>query len=278
MYGAVVREHNELRARIDGLNGSIAKVRGEIGHWTPDQLLAQQCARLDEKEAELEDLQRTIMFAQWQREQLQALAPPSSQPTTAPGEGSGTSLADASGSELVTVAETPPYESDHEWRQLYLQVQAARHRVELEEHLGDGHPRMIKLRRSVEYAQEDLSIREAQLDEVWRTRPQELLAGGEGGSSIAVDLAQFDVRIEGLKVEYSLRVKGLEQERLRVSRTAGIAEVLQNDLDELRDAQDRYQTVRDRKISMELERRTRRRFWCRPTRIPPRSPTMPAGV
>jgi len=237
---AVMQEYRELRDRIDTVKTRITQLRGEFLHWTPEELLAQQRSRLDVKEAELEALLNKIKVAEWQHDQLAASVTPSSQP--------------AEGSTAGEPPPPPPYEVDKEWRQLAGVLQAARQRIEFEQHLGEAHPTMVQLRLAVRHAEENLATRETQLDDLWRTRPQQLLQGQADTGSLHVRLAQLAERIQLLTKEAALKSESTGQTRAQVKETAETAAELERQLDELHHVEERYEEVRRRKFTMDMER------------------------
>jgi len=240
VYQEVKKQYEEMRLRIEGLRNGIDGLRGKIGHWTPEELLAQQSNRLDAKRAERKALEDKVTIAKWQLAQLDSKRPAASQPSTAPGES--------------RPAEQPPYAADVEWRRLQGELQAAEDRVQVERNLGDEHPTMIRLQAAIEQTRKRLAEYEQRLEETWRVQPQ-LLARSDGQGSVAAVLAKLDSDIQQMEFEHGLKNQDISEEEKRVGETATTARMLQRDLNDLNDAESRFRDIRERKFTMEIERR-----------------------
>jgi succinoglycan biosynthesis transport protein ExoP len=238
---AVSQEYRDLRDQIEQLKESIAARRAALLHWTPEELLGQQRNRLDAKEADLEMVRDELRIARWEYEQLSgAGGNPESQPTSAP-------VADL-------LAQGPPYDSDPEWRRLHAELRAAEQSVALAQHLGESHPDMVRMRKAVELARTGLEARQARLDELWETRPPALAQAGAEGDPRRARLAELEMQIGRLERTLALKTAGIAQQRAQVTETAATAAELEKDLNELQHLEERYEEVRRRKFTMDMER------------------------
>ncbi len=239
-------ELKTLRGNIDDLRAGITAQRADAGHWSPEQLLAQQRMRLDQRQVEREAIRNRITIATWRLDQLKArqerLANPEDASTTQP-------------SELEDILPPPPYEADPEWRRLNLACQSAKDAIELETHLGDEHPRMVKLRTAEQQAEAKLRTHEQQLDVAWSVAPPT-----SGDATVAGGVPQpteHDLRelIALTQEELKLQEAAIRDEEERVQRSAKIAARLQERLNELAHFEQRYEELRDRKVTMVMESR-----------------------
>lgn len=253
VYRALTQEYNTLRNTIDGLKSVISDLRGDLMTATPDELQAQQRQRLDQKVAELESLRQELAVANWEREQLEALA---------------------AGASEANAADEPhaasPYAVDEEWRRLFLAWRSAQEQLATaKDHLGDEHFQLVALRRAVAHADENLKLHETQLDEIWQAQP-ELAAARVDSAQVQLD--QLTHRVERLQFQEQLKTQDVSQERDRVKETARAAEMLTKEMDELKYAEERYVDVRQRKIAMEIERRAPASIRIQDRAYPPSQP------
>ena len=236
MLERIDEELQTLRSRIDDLRTGITSLRSDAGHWTPQELLAQQRMRLDEKHAEHDALENQIKIAAYQLGQMEAAAAERGDQATTPQD----------------PEERPPYEADPTWRDLNLACEAARDAIELETHLGEDHPRMAQLRMIERQALEKRQAHEQQLDVAWSIHPPTQL---DPATPLRLGSRDLGKRIEFMREQLELLEEEIRDETERVKRTANLAGQLQERLNELSHYEERYQELRDRKVTMVMEAR-----------------------
>jgi succinoglycan biosynthesis transport protein ExoP len=249
---SIENEMTKLRGVIEDLNTRVKALRSEAGHWTPEELLGQQRMRLDAKEAEREELVTQLRMVEDRLRRMRE-------------EEAARKEKDVAGvapEKTDTKPETVPYESDPEWRARKLAYQQALDAIELETHLGDAHPQMVKLQTAARQAAEHLRMREEQLDTSW----EEVKATAGLNAPLTAEEAQMPTGMiltkrqleyarDDLQKRQELKLEEIAEERERVVRTADQANQLQARLNELDHHEKRYEELRDRKVTMLMERR-----------------------
>ena len=169
----------ELELDVKALNQDIQSLLKTSGLYTddPSVLIQQKSLRLGIKEAELEELEGSLLLAEEKLQSL-GLADPSF-----PGESSDESTND-------TIL-TTPLAADSEWRRLNEALQDAEFAVEVAlKRYGESHTQMITLRETERNAQKKLADYEQQI------AGMPSLAAGTG----SVDSATGIISAEGLEI------------------------------------------------------------------------------
>ena len=172
LYRELTDQYTSLQAQIQGREMTSAELRKSLGTATPQELISSKRIRLDETKARLSELQQGIAVLQW--EMKQAITDDSNDVPVAPAGG---------------MEKQPKYHEDAEWRRLDIDVSTIRHNID-NGVLAPKHPDMARLTKELEFAEELLRRREAQLDEQWRDRPKNwagvpTTVAGAGGLGVA---------------------------------------------------------------------------------------------
>ncbi len=167
-------------AELSGLRLRAAELRERIGTGTPDQLIERRLLRLDDLIGKLRELQvKSDIVAQLESAGVATTqASDSGEPVQAP------------------AARTALFESDREWQRLNQDLQLARRDLDkAPDRLGDVHPALQRLRRAVEYAEERLKEREAEIT----AAPPVVVPGAPAVSSNLDDVRRMRIEMEALR-------------------------------------------------------------------------------
>lgn len=245
VYQRLMEQYRLLENDIKGRKDLVDLARKELGTGTPDELVAGQRLRLDQADAQLQDLRRRLSLSEWQVSELEKL-----QQERVAREQNGQSSPD--------IARRAVYEDDADWRKLYLDVRTAEHRVEVEgDRLGDAHPKMIELKKSVALARELLQSREGQLDAARAVGNISKVAAAPTsstpGSGVTTDIESLRWQVKALKKEEELLIAAFETQRQNFEKTFETARTLNHELDALKHKEEMFTAIRARKDEKELE-------------------------
>jgi len=157
-----------------------------------------------------------------------------------------------------TTEKQQEYYEDSEWRQLDRNVKTIRHQITNGRYTA-GHPDMALLKKDLEFAEELLQERQAQLDELWRNRTNAVFgvpivvsdpnSRGYFEESVSVEqqLARARREKEILKAE-------LVQQRVEFDELFATAQLLEEEKVDLKHKRDLFEAVRQRKDQKDMER------------------------
>ena len=200
LYHELVDRHTSLKNEIEGRETVIAGLRKSLGTETPQELVSRQRIRLDETQARLSKLQQSIAISKWKRKELEDLMK----------QANADDSNDASTGKMEKQA---VYYEDTEWRKLDINVRTIRHQI-ANSLLTPKNPDMVRMTKNMEFAEELLRLREAQLDKQWRDRLK-----NTAGEPIATIVARGLNYEEGLRtLEYQL-ARAQQEEKLLLAET-----------------------------------------------------------
>ena len=221
-------EKDKLEREIGFAERIVADARKDLRTISPDELITQRRVRLDQLEAEVEQLDLELAVAEHQ------LAGWDAPPEEGRAEGqSGTEPAAG-------------YEDDPEWRQLLTRRNEARDNATLARgRLGAAHPTMLELEKKVELAEKSLQERQAQLDKFaevgWpRTATQ------PGQENLATNPRVLRKQLSQLKFRKELLQRHADEVRQSFEREFNTAEALRKHNGDLERCKTRLQLVRNR--------------------------------
>ncbi len=240
------QEYRQLKKHVETLSKEIEKreaeadtLRKELGTGDADELVVQKRVRLDEMTATLNELQKSIALAEWQKKQLQSLV-------ASPGDASGTST--------TRPSDQQRYQDDAEWRRLHNEVTALRNQmVARKARLGDQHPVMAEGRELLRLAEAAQREREKQLDSA-----KTILAlrsnTTEVGTNPAAELHVLTRQIDKMRYEEQLHQKQLDKERTDLNRLFECARALAKENESIERSREIYKAVRKRFDQKTIER------------------------
>jgi capsular exopolysaccharide synthesis family protein len=154
LYRQLVDQYKSLENEISGREKISTELRRSLGTGTPEELISSKRVRLDETQARLSEVRQSIAVLEW--EMGQAITDDSNDvPLATTGR----------------MEKQPKYYGDAEWRKLDVDVRTIRHKIDTSM-LTPKHPDRVRAEKDLEFTEELLRLREAQLDEQWRDRPE----------------------------------------------------------------------------------------------------------
>jgi len=241
LYRQLVDQYKSLQNEIQGREKICAELHKSLGTETPQELISSKRLRIDQTQARLSDLQNTIAILEWEMKQ------------TVPGDSNNVLAAESSGKE-----KQPKYYEDAEWRRLDLEVRNIEHQIATSV-LGPNHPDAIRAKKDLEFAQESLQLREAQLDAQLRDRTQltavaPITSTATSGLGYEGGLMSVEQRLARAKTEEQLLQTELEKQQAEFKGLFESAQLLEKESNELRHKRELFDAVRERLDQKNMER------------------------
>ena len=237
IFHQLADECSALRAEIDHRQDTLSRLRKRLGTGDPEQLVARMRLRLDETEARLTDVRRTLAIARWKKKIL-------------------TDRLSDTESSTDQFATASKYCGDPQWDQQYLALRSAEHRLDLaRQQLGPAHPAMVALVKELEFARRLLREREAQLDRLQGLTSGVVAAVDGAQPTLAQQLEATAAQIALLDYEAKLLAGDLANERSNWESTFDDAQVLANELAAMTQKKQLYEAVRSRLERKAMERK-----------------------
>lgn len=240
LFRKLIEEYNAIKAEVNGREKVVANLRKQLGTGDPEALIAQKRVRLDEMEAQLSVLRRSLALSRWQFEQVQLQLD---------------EIGEASTQSAAQEVSGPTYESDPQWNRLYADVQSARRDVKIEKQsLGSSHPRMIALLRRLEFSEELLAERTAKLEQQQLLDPTAVLSSDSVKAGLAGQLEEAKTQLDLSAYQKDLLEKDLQDQRSIWLGTFDRAQILAKELATIRRKKDLYAIVQSRLEAKRMER------------------------
>ena len=163
LYSQLVDQFKSLETGIAGRENITAELRKTLGTGTPEELIIGKRVRLDQTQANLDQVRQSIALLEWEMNQA----------ITDDGN-------DVSADTAGRIQKPPKYYEDEEWRRLDANVRTIRHNI-ANSLLTPNHPDAPRIDKELQFAEEQLKLREEQLNEQRRDR----LNNPAGASAIA---------------------------------------------------------------------------------------------
>jgi capsular exopolysaccharide synthesis family protein len=160
LYRQLVNQYKSLENEIAARENIIAEISKSLGTQMPEELISSMRIRLDNTQVRLNGLRRKIAILEWEQKRLEDLM---KQAIT---DDIGNVQVDA----LAKIEKLQLYHEDMEWRSLDINIRTLQHQID-NSMLTPKHPDMIKMVEDLNFAEDLLRLREAQLDEQWQNRP-----------------------------------------------------------------------------------------------------------
>ena len=251
MYKQLVLEHDNLQATIHDAEKRIDWLRAELGTGDPEDLVAQQRKRVDEMQARMDELDRTIKLAEFDVNQLRAsLGLPDLSQMPLP-EHSGDAAAGATSQPALAHGDPSLfYAEDLQWRAYDIEAKNLKQDLMIRGRtLGPGHPDIRELQDRVRLAEANLETRRTQLDR------QLAGVGGGGGpvmtgasltgtASLSRDLQVKQETLRRLAFERTLLQDHLDKQGQASTASFGRAQTLRTQLRDLTAKQELFEKVR----------------------------------
>ena len=241
LYSQLVEQYKSLENEILGREKISAELRRSLGTGVPQELVSSKRVRLDETQARLSELRNKIAILEWQVKQA--------------GTDDSNDVAVVS---TDSMEKQPKYYENAEWRKLDVDVRTIRHQI-ANSSLTANHPDMIRVTKDIEFAEELLRLREAQLDELWRNRPKNT-AGmpitilGANGPSYEEWLIHLQHQLTQAKQEEQLLVEEYEKQQANFGGLFETAQLLEKENNALLHKRELFSAVRQRLDQKNMER------------------------
>jgi uncharacterized protein involved in exopolysaccharide biosynthesis len=203
LYRQLVDQYTSLKNEIEGRETVTAGLRKSLGTGTPQELVSSKRIRLDETQARISKLRQSIAISEWERKKLEDLTKQAitDDSNNVPGASTG------------KMEKQPGYYEDAEWRALDRNVRTIHHKIATSE-LDPNDPDMVRMAKSMEFAEELLRLREAQLDEQWRDRLKNTV--GVPIATIAASDLRYEEALRTLKYQLA---RAKQKEKLLLAET-----------------------------------------------------------
>ena len=245
LYRQLVDQHTSLKNEIEGRETVTAGLRKSLGTGTPQELVSSKRVRLDETQASLSKLQQSIAISEWERKELEDLM---KQAITD----------DSNDASAGKMEKQPKYYEDAEWRKLDIDVRTIRHQI-ANSLLTLKNPDMVRIAKSMEFAEGLLQLREAQLDEQWGDRSSNV-AGvqatitGTSGLDYEERLRTLEYQLARSKLEENLLIAETEKQQTGFQSVFESAQLLEKENKALLHKRGLFDTVRQRLDQKKMER------------------------
>lgn len=227
-FQALSEQLREIQADIDATTATVHAASRSLGTNQPDELRTKLTTELSVLESELRAVERQRQMLEWELAQHTA---------------DESNLQDEADREAN-------YGADAEWRRLRGIAEAARHEHALAtQKFGEAHPKMQEVRARLDYAEESLARREAELD-------QHAGVGGDGGGAAAALAGAGTLRrqIERLKRSEELLHQQVDRQRAEVTRAGDLALELAQSDEKIKRKRELYDAISARLEELDVER------------------------
>ena len=227
--------YSDKKTEIGDLETVINGINQKLGTATPQELISGRRLRLDETEARIAELTRSVAILESQVNQA--------------------SIFDSNEAVTTRKEERLPYHRDLLWATLRAYVGAVRHQIATSV-LKPAHPSMIRLTKDLEFAQESLRIREVELDEQWANQPGGLtpvVPPAPGAPALATQLMTPAQQLAQAKQEKKLLEEQYHRDRKDFGELFAIARELEGYNTTLRQKREVFEQVRQVREQKNIE-------------------------
>ncbi len=243
LYRQLVDQYKSLENEILGREKIAAELHRSLGTQLPQELISSQRIRIDETQARLSELRQSIAVLEWEVKQ------------TITDDGNDV-LATSPGN----LEKQLKYYEDAEWRKRDVDVRTIRHQI-ANSLRGSNHPDTVRAEKDLEFAQELLLLRGAQLDEQWRDRPKNAagvpitITGANGpGYKVEVGLTSPEHQLAQAKQEEQLLLAEFEKQQAEFDGLFGSAQLLDKENNALQHKRELFGAVQQRLDQKNMER------------------------
>ncbi|MFH1884652.1 MAG: AAA family ATPase [Planctomycetota bacterium] len=244
LYSQLADQYKSLENEILGREKISAELSRSLGTGTPQELVSGKRVRLDETQARLSELRQSIAVLEWKRKKLEDLIKQA--------------ITDDSNDVPGGTEKQPKYYEDAEWRRLDINVKTIRHQIATSL-LTSKHPDNIQAKKDLEFTEELLRLREAQLDEQWRDRPKNaagvpITITGAGGPGYEEELRTLEHQLAQIKYEEQLLLAELKEQQAEFQGLFESAQLLEKENNALQHKRELFSAVRQRLDQKNMER------------------------
>ena len=241
LYSQLVDQFKSLETGIAGRENITAELRKTLGTGTPEELIIGKRVRLDQTQANLDQVRQSIALLEWEMNQA----------VTDDGN-------DVSADTAGRIQKPPKYYEDEEWRRLDANVRTIRHNIATSL-LTPNHPDAPRIEEGLKFAEEQLKLRAEQLDEQWRDRLKNpagasITIAGASGLSYEEGLIYLKHQLARSKREELLLVDELKKQQVEFAGLFESAQLLQKENNDLLHQRELFSAVRQRVDQKTMER------------------------
>ena len=240
IYEELVKQYKSLENEIQIQEQVAADLRKRLNTSNPEELISSKKIRLDQTQARLSQVLQNIDLLEW--EIKRAITDDSN---------------DVPAAETDRIQGQPKYYEDVEWRRLDANVRTIRHNITTSL-LRPNHPDAPRMQKELEFAEEQLKLREQQLNEQWHDRLNNpagaLTIAGASGLSYEEGLIYLEHQLARSKREKQLLVDELDKQQAEFEGLFESAQELEKKNNELLNKRELFSSVRQRRDQKEMER------------------------
>jgi uncharacterized protein involved in exopolysaccharide biosynthesis len=248
LYKKLVDQYKSLENELRGREAIIAHLRNSLGTGTPQELISKMRLRMEDTQARLSKVQTDIKVSEWELAQADT--------------DDKNNIPDVS---TLVIEKKPKYHEDSEWRTLDRNFRTLQHSIATSE-LEPNNPEIIRATKDMEFAEELLKLREAQLDEQWRDRQEKSLSEQKnntskvpiivintGASGYEKGSTSLEFQLARLKEEDKLLIAQLEKQKEDFKVSFANAQALDKEKNELQHKRELFEAVRRRLDQKNME-------------------------
>ncbi|NQT01777.1 MAG: hypothetical protein HQ580_07135 [Planctomycetes bacterium] len=240
IYDQLVEQYKSLENDILGREIKTAGLRKTLRTGTPEELISAKRLRLDETQARLGQVRQSITLLEWEMKR----------------DITGDSN-DVPATETDRIQRQPKYYEDAEWRALDANVRTMRHNI-TNSLLKPNHPNSARIEKELEFAEEQLKLREAQLNDQQRDRLNNpagaITIAGVIGLSYEDGLIYTELQLARSKREEQLLADEFEKQRAEFAGLFESAQSLDRENNALLHKRELFSAVRQRLDQKNMER------------------------
>jgi len=248
LYKKLVEQYKSLENEIKGREMITAELRKSLGMGAPQELISERRIRLDSTQARLSEIRQKIAISQWERNELEGLM----KQTIIPDQNN------VPVHSTIQKEKKPKYHEDSEWRALDINVRTFQHNLAASE-LDPNNPEIIRATKDMGFAKELLLLREAQLDEQWRDRPQNVpevpaTITLDSGPDYEEDMRTLELQLARTKYEEQLLLQEINKQQVEFQELFETAQLLDKENNSLQHKRELFSAVRQRLDQKNMER------------------------
>lgn len=248
IYNQLLSQYRSLEDEISVREIAVAELSKTLGTSTPDELISDMRLRLEETKAKLSEVRQNIALFEWE---MKRTATVDSNDVLAAADAN-----DISAAAIEKLEKQPKYYQDEEWRKLDNNVRVIQHSIETSL-LTPNHPKALKMQKELEFAQEQLQLREQQLDEQLRDRLSSTVGASIAtarGLSYEEGLIYLQNELARSKRQEQLLVEELGKQKAEFDTLFENAQKLKSENNTLQHKRELFSAVRQRRDQKTMER------------------------
>ncbi|MCP4609807.1 MAG: polysaccharide biosynthesis tyrosine autokinase [Planctomycetes bacterium] len=248
LHNKLLEEYKSLETEITGREDFCASLSKSLGTSTPEALVTNKKIRLDETEAKVKSLQYSIALLETERNDLENLTK-----QAIPDDSNNVLI-----SSTVTEKEQPKYYGDPEWRGLDRNARNIRYKIATSL-FTPKHPDSGLMKKELEFAEELLQLREAQLDEQFHSQsnnedPMPFVINNSSDLTPEERLKSIEFQLNQARQEEKFLNDDLQVQKIKFDSLFEQAQLLEKENNRLMHKRGLFSAVRQRLDQKNIER------------------------